>query len=100
MDNTHFVFLDRLQDAQMVMATVAAKWWNIVEISDEIAIKQHQLFGDKVWYINLPQFENIKVLMIVFFEQRDDAWFVQVDHDIYYQRKSALLATFDTRYDW
>jgi hypothetical protein len=25
MDNTHFVFLDRLQDAQMVMATVAAK---------------------------------------------------------------------------
>lgn len=70
----------------------------MVEIAGKNAINRNQLFGDSVRYINLPAYEGVKVLMIVFFG--NEAWFLQVDAPIFEERKAALAATFAPWYDW
>jgi hypothetical protein len=95
-DNTHFILLDSLPvDFQ---ASIVAKWWNVVEITDKSTINELQLFGDSVRYINLPSYEWIKVLQLVFID--DTIWYMQVDHEIYQQRKQQFIDIFDPWFDW
>ena len=96
--NTHFVYLDDFD--RKLESTVLGLWWNIVEIGDKTAINHHQLFGDKVWFINLPEYENIKVLMLVWFADQDDMWFLQIDYDTYYDQKKDLQEMFAQFYTW
>ena len=96
--NTHFVYLGTFDKS--LDSVVLPLGGNIVEIADKNAIKQHILFGDKIWFINLPEYENIKVLMLVWFEDQDDTWFVQIDYDTYYQQKKSLQQTFCQYYTW
>jgi len=96
LDNTHFILLESLPVD--FRASILAKWWNVVEITNENDIKQLQLFGDSVRYINLPSYEWIKVLQLVFID--DTIWYMQVDHEIYEQRKQQFIETFDPWFDW
>lgn len=95
MDNTHFVFLKDIP--VNFISAIKAKWGNVVEFSWEKTINDNQLFGDKVRVVTLPEYQNIKVLLIVFFGE--DMWFLQVDHDIFEDRKESLWNAFDARYD-
>ncbi len=89
MDNTHFVFLGDFDPTDR-QELITKKWGNLVAIEGETAISQNQLLGDKVIFINLPEYKNIKVLMLVFFEDAKDVWFIQIDHDTYYAKKDQL----------
>lgn len=95
--NTHYVYLGAY--TKRLESTVLWLGGNIVEINDKNDIKHNLLFGERVWFINLPEYEGIKVLFIVFFGSPEDAWFIQVDADQRYTYKQSLAASFDTRYD-
>lgn len=99
MQNTHYVFLGDV-DLSNWRTTIQTKWGNIVAIEDKNAISQHQLRGDKVWFINLPEYQGIKVLLLVFFEDGQDVWFMQIDHDTYYADKEQFTKRFASWYTW
>ena len=96
-NNTHFVYLGNFSEA--ITMPVLQQWWNVVEIADKNDINQNVLLGDLVRFVNLPQFENIKVLVFVTFEQTNDTRFLQIDYDHRYKSKKEIQAMFDKRYD-
>jgi len=50
-------------------------------------------------FINLPDFKGIKVLLLVFFEEEQDVWFVLMDQEIYYAKKQKFGTLFDPWYN-
>ena len=97
MDNTHYVFLGSF-DIRQLPTLIGSLWWNVVEISDENAINQHNLFWETVVFINLPAYQDIKVLMVIVFDGGDDVWFMQIDKDVYYEKKSDFTEIFGRWY--
>ncbi len=97
MDNTHYIFLGDY-DPKDLEATIKAKWGSVVAIEGKTAISQNQLRGDKIVFINLPDFKGIKVLMLVFFEKEHDVRFMQIDNDTYYAKKKEFGKLFEPWY--
>lgn len=97
MDNTHYVFLGNYM-ASDLETTIISKWGNIVAIDDKNAISQHQLRGDKIVFINHPDFKGIKVLLLVFFEAEQDVRFMQIDQETYYAKKQEFGKLFEPWY--
>ncbi len=58
----------------------------------EAEILQNQLFGDKISYINLSMFRDIRVLMVI--EIDDEVWLLQIPADKYHQSKDYLKSLF------
>lgn len=94
--NTHYVYLWEFTES--ISSPVLLQGWNLVEIADKNDINQNVLFGDIVTFINMPDFEGVKVLLLVTFKERNDTWFLQVDHDRRYDLKKDLQAMFAKRY--
>lgn len=67
-------------------------WWDIYPITTEEAMMQNKLFGDRVTYINLPEYKNKKIIILVY--NWDDKWLLQIDYSIYYNTKSYLKDLF------
>ena len=72
--------------------TVQTLWGNVYEMVTESEILQNQLFGDRVSYINLSMFKDIRVLMVI--EIDDDVWLLQIPADKYHQSKAYLTSLF------
>ena len=72
--------------------TVQTLWWNVYEMVTEAEILQNQLFGDKISYINLSMFRDIRVLMVI--EIDDEIWLLQIPSDKYHQSKDYLKSLF------
>ena len=72
--------------------TVETLWWNVYEMITESEILQNQLFGDRVSYINLSVFENIRVLMVI--EIDGEVWLLQIPADKYHYSKDYLKSLF------
>ena len=72
--------------------TVQTLWWNVYEMVTEKEILQNQLFGDRVSYINLSMFKDIRVLMVI--EIDGDVWLLQIPADKYHQSKAYLTSLF------
>ena len=72
--------------------TVKTLGWNIYEMVTEREILQNQLFGDKVSYINLSAFKDIRVIMVI--EIDGDVWLLQIPADQYHQSKDYLKSLF------
>ena len=58
----------------------------------EAEILQNQLFGDRVSYINLSMFKDIRVLMVI--EIDGDVWLLQIPVDKYHNSKDYLKSLF------
>ena len=58
----------------------------------EKEILQNQLFGDRVSYINLSMFKDIRVLMVI--EIDGEVWLLQIPADKYHQSKAYLTSLF------
>ena len=85
----YFVYYgDHLNFAQ----TVRALGGNVYEMVTESEILQNQLFGDRVSYINLSMFKDVRVLMVI--EIDGDIWLLQVPADKYHQSKDYLKSLF------
>lgn len=65
--------------------TIRKLWGNSYTIATEKEILENKLFGDKVIYINIPDYKDKKVVMIIYINQ--DIWLLQVDYSTYYKSK-------------
>jgi len=72
--------------------TVQTLGGNVYEMVTEKEILQNQLFWDRVSYINLSMFKDIRVLMVV--EIDGDVWLLQIPADKYHQSKDYLTSLF------
>ena len=65
---------------------------NVYEMLTESEILQNQLFGDRVSYINLSAFKDIRVLMVI--EIDGDVWLLQIPASKYHYSKDYLRSLF------
>ena len=72
--------------------TVQTLGGNVYEMVTESEILQNQLFGDRVSYINLSMFRDIRVLMVI--EIDGDVWLLQIPADKYHYSKDYLKSLF------
>ena len=72
--------------------TVETLGGNVYEMVTEAEILQNQLFGDRVSYINLSMFKDIRVLMVI--EIDGDVWLLQIPVDKYHNSKDYLKSLF------
>ena len=74
------------------VATIVALGWNVYEMVTETEILQNQLFGDRVSYINLSMFKDVRVMMVI--EIDGDVWLLQIPSTKYHQSKDYLKSLF------
>ena len=67
-------------------------WWNLYIMNTESEILANKMFGNKVTYINIPDYANKKVLMLV--DVNNQSRLLAVDYSIYHQSKSYLQSLF------
>lgn len=72
--------------------TVQALGGNVYEMVTESEILQNQLFGDRVSYINLSMFKDVRVIMVI--EIDEDVWLLQIPADKYHYSKDYLRSLF------
>ena len=72
--------------------TVIALGGNVYEMVTETEILQNQLFGDRVSYINLSMFRDVRVMMVI--EIDGDVWLLQVPTSKYHHSKDYLKSLF------
>ncbi|HCB52002.1 TPA: hypothetical protein DEP21_05590 [Patescibacteria group bacterium] len=61
-------------------------------MTTEQELMQNKLFGDKVVFINLPEYKDKKVIMLIYID--DEVWFLQIDYTVYHTSKSHIKKTF------
>lgn len=67
-------------------------WWNLYIMNTESEILANKMFGNKVTYINIPDYANKKVLMLI--DVNNQSRLLAVDYSIYHQSKSYLQSLF------
>ena len=72
--------------------TIQTLWWNVYEMVTESEIIQNQLFGDRVTYINLSMFKDVRVLMVI--EIDGEVRLLQIPADKYHYSKDYLKSLF------
>lgn len=72
--------------------TVQTLGGNVYEMVTESEILQNQLFGDRVSYINLSMFKDVRVIMVI--EIDEDVWLLQIPADKYHYSKDYLRSLF------
>ncbi len=65
---------------------------NLYVMNTDQEIIANWLFGDKITYINIPEYKNIKVLILL--EIDNQSWLLAIDYAIYHQVKSYLKTLF------
>ena len=66
--------------------------WDIYTIATEQEMIQNKLFGNKVVYINLPEYKDKQVLMLVY--MNDGIRLIQIDYALYHKSKIYLKSLF------
>lgn len=69
-------------------------WWNLYIMNTEQELLENWMFGDKVTYINVPEYRNSKVLILL--DINNQSWLLAIDYDIYHQVKPYLKSLFIT----
>ncbi len=74
-------------------ASIARKLWgNLYELKTEQELAQNKLFGTKVIYINLPEYKEKRVLMLLYI--KDQTRLIQMDYSLYHKTKPYLKSLF------
>ncbi len=82
-----------LWDLKYDIVNIARKLWgNIYTINTEQDILKNMLFGDKIIFINLPEYKDKIVLIILYIDE--DVWLLQIDYDLYHKSKNYLKSLF------
>lgn len=89
--NIYYVYLGKQE--QDFWAIARAYNGNIVEIVTDVELQKHQLFGNAITFINIPQYKNNLVLMIVYIN--NDIRLVQVDFEKYHNAKWYIKERFN-----
>ena len=90
--NIYYIFLWTGNIAYSFSDIVNKLWWSLYEIKTEQEIIKNKLFGNKVIYINLTEYKNKLVLMLI--EYWNENWIIQIDYENYYKSKNYLQGLF------
>lgn len=71
---------------------VQSLWGTIYTMTTEKEILENQLFGDRITYVNLPEYKNILVIMIV--NVHWEYWLIQLNYPQYHHAKGYLQSLF------
>ena len=66
--------------------------WTIYTMSTEQEIIENKLFGQKIVFINLPEYKNQRVTMLIY--ANDGIRLVQIKYDVYHKSKPYLKSLF------
>lgn len=90
-----WIYYVNMWDYRYDFSDIARKlWWNLYIMNTEQEILQNEMFGDKVTYINVPEYKNTKVLILL--DINDQSWLLAIDYSIYHQVKTYLKSLFIT----
>lgn len=65
---------------------------SLYTLTTEQDILQNKLFGNKIVFINLPEYKDKQVLMLIYFN--DGIWLVQMEYSLYHKSKAYLKSLF------
>ncbi len=65
---------------------------SLYTVATEQDLIQNQLFGNKVIFINLPEYKDKQVLMLIYLN--DGIWLVQMDYKLYHKSKAYIKSLF------
>jgi len=65
---------------------------SLYTLTTEQDLIQNQLFGNKVVFINLPEYKDKQVLMLIYLN--DGIWLVQMEYSLYHKSKAYLKSLF------
>lgn len=94
-NNTHYIYLGTFSED--IRPTVQRLGGNVVEIKDQTAIRNGNLFWENVQLISIPQMPTKQLLLVRFWGGRD-VWFLQVDSDYFEGNKAYMQQQFDFAY--
>jgi hypothetical protein len=72
--------------------SIEALGGSVYEMVTESEILNNQLFGDRVSYINLSMFKDVRVIMVIKIDS--DVWLLQIPADKYHYSKDYLKSLF------
>jgi len=76
-------------DFKSIMRTLK---WTTFEIVTEQDMTKNKLFGDKVIFLNLPQYQNKKVSFLLYIH--NEVWLLHMDYALYHKSKAYLKSLF------
>ncbi len=82
----------KFEEEPYLKPTVQKLWWNIYTITSDAELVKNQLFGDKVSFINLPEYKNKIVVMLL--TVNGQYWLIQMTYEKYHHAKSYLKDLF------
>lgn len=83
-------------DVKQLSNTVNKIGWNTVEITNKKIILDNQLVGDRLIFINIPEYKNQKVILLIEFKKDNNIWFLSFDVKDYYRSKTFLKKFFES----
>lgn len=86
----YYVFLD--PQRYKFDEIVKSLWWTTYTMNTEKELYENKLFWEKVMFINLPEYKESKVIMLV--EINKTLWLIQVNYPIYHNSKSHIKQLF------
>lgn len=89
--NILFLYLGEWMNNDLVEIANEYKW-TIHALDTEYDIKKNELFGDRVLFLNIPEYKDKIVLMVV--KYKNMYWLISIDYKIYHQSKSYLKSLF------
>jgi len=93
LEDKKWIYYIYLWEFKYDIASITRKlWWSVYTINTEQEILKNKLFGDKVTFVNLPEYNNKMVLMFVYIGK--EAWLLQVDYKLYHKSKTYLQSLF------
>ena len=66
--------------------------WSLYTLATEQDILQNKLFGNRVVFINLPEYQDKQVVMLLYLN--DGIRLVQMEYSLYHKSKSYLKSLF------
>lgn len=82
----------KFQELPELKKTVQDLGGNLYTMSSEAELLKNQLFGDRISFINLPEYKNKLVLMLLSLEGQH--WLIQMDYTKYHHAKNYLKTLF------
>lgn len=65
---------------------------SLYTLATEQDIIQNKLFGNKVVFINLPEYQDKQVVMLIY--RNDGIWLIQMEYSLYHKSKAYLKSLF------
>ena len=87
--NIYFTYLENEPDLSSIARSL---WWTLYTMNTETEIVRNDLFGNRIIFINLPEYQKNIVLMYV--ELGQEKWLLQISYNIYHESKRYLQNLF------